>query len=242
MIYAHQFNQTLSKLELFTEWGLNVLILSNAFGKLCCMTRKGETERHCIPDVFVRLSTSDNIHQGANAVGVKTKASDKVLAEADRALLRLFLGTPSRVEIIGKNSTAAERDQEAAQYITGIGASTKLTDKWSGQQLVSRKTQVTSDASGAFKGVLMTRYIDIGSTEEQLEMLAVQESAKATSLKLPMKHKIYRRLDSRRYSMYFNRWYASPEVADRHLIVSRTSIKHCSHQLYLSAIDVYAFF
>jgi hypothetical protein len=54
----------------------------------------------------------------------------------------------------------------------------------------------------------MTRYIDIGSTEEQLEMLAVQESAKATSLKLSMKHKIYRTLDPRRYSMYFNRWYA----------------------------------
>jgi hypothetical protein len=173
---------------------------------------RSQRKDDCVADVFVRLSTSDNNHKGQSAVGVKTKASDKVLAEADRALLRLFLGTPSRVDIIGKNSTAAERDQEAAQYVTGIGASTKLSDKWSGQQLTSRKTQVTSDASGAFKGVLVTRYVDIGSIEEQLEMLAVQESSKVASLRLSMKHKIYRTLDPRRYSMYFNRWYDAINV------------------------------
>jgi hypothetical protein len=87
---------------------------------------RSQRKDDCVADVFVRLSTSDNNHKGQSAVGVITKASDKVLAEAERALIRLFLGTPSCVEIIDKNSTALERDQEAAQYITGIGASSMI--------------------------------------------------------------------------------------------------------------------
>jgi hypothetical protein len=55
--------------------------------------------------------------------------------------------------------------------------------------------------------VLKVTWLDIGSAEEKNEML----SSSFTSLR----HKIFRTLDPRRYSMYFNRWSAY-QMATRH--------------------------
>lgn len=51
---------------------------------------------------------------------------------------------------------------------------------------------------------LYVDYFDIGSEREKEEMIAHAKMHPNTE----MKHKVYRDLDSRRYSMYYNRWKA----------------------------------
>ena len=100
-------------------------------------------KQFCKPDIFARLSATDNTHEGFNATGRLTEGEKNVASRSKHALSRLLLTSNGRSFV---------------------------------------------------------EWVDIGSHKEKKEML---EQFPTSS-----RHKIFRTLDPRRYSMYFNRWMA----------------------------------
>jgi len=103
----------------------------------------------CKYDVFVRVSSNDNNHVGANSKGTLSIA-------------------PSDLRTV-----------------------------------ISSVIKVLSPSSQSV-GRLFTEYFEIGTNEEIRSMIEYAKQHPTTE----MKHKVYRELDLRRYSMYFNRWKA----------------------------------
>ena len=101
--------------------------------------------KYCISDVFIRLSSADNIHYGFNSSGIFQESDGNLLPKIKYGLSRL-------------------NPQENKSGVTEID------------------------------------WTDIGSDKEKNEMLNSPFTSR--------RHKIFRTLDPRRYSMYFNRWSA----------------------------------
>lgn len=104
----------------------------------------------CRADVFLRISTTDNRHEGLDAVGITSKGDPNDIPKIEKAVSRI---NPH----------------------SHVGGRTILD------------------------------WTDIGSEKEKSEML----------LHFPnQRHKVFRTLDPRRYSMHFNRWAAYNMATD----------------------------
>jgi hypothetical protein len=166
--------------------------------------------RKCIADVFVRLSTSDNNHQGASAVGVFTQGSKEVLDRANSALRRLHLGQAAASTVSfpynHRSLTATNETIISPSQRRLAGSNPDIEPEEEQYARTTTQKTYTLAGPGSYGGVLNVQYVDIGSNEEMLEMIELENKARVTRQKLGAKHKIYRILDPRRYSMYFHRW------------------------------------
>jgi hypothetical protein len=104
----------------------------------------------CTADVFIRISTSDNMHD--------QKAFDA-----------------------------------AGEYVPGNSSINQEI-----KHAISRLNPYTEEGGGG--GITQIDWTDIGSEKEKSDMLSSPFTSR--------RHKIFRTLDPRRYSMYFNRWSA----------------------------------
>jgi hypothetical protein len=169
----------------------------------------------CVADIFARLSKDDNKHEGISSLGVFNSGNDSLVAAAHRALERFLLhfDTPnarqgrfsadsnasrSRDDMTTRRRMKRENNRKSDSYTVGGGRRQVLS--------VNAISALGGNDGPKIGGSLVFENVDIGSSVERKEMLDVEEGYKRVSPILAKKHKVFRELDPRRYSMYFNRW------------------------------------
>jgi hypothetical protein len=89
--------------------------------------------------------------------------------------------------------------------------------------------------TGHHPGSVMVKCVEVGGIEEANEMDAVATEAGEVAGHKDL-HELYRRLDGRRYSMYFNRWMVYQMAVRHEQATSLTHGPYVSYPLYVSLL------